>query len=310
MEAQHVKTVVHMVPYDRDRLPTLHGTIPAQPGEELDAGHIQNYWQPHVAADGCRRGRVLAGRGRLVQPVRAHRAPPALLPGRALHPARRAPLEPAAQRLPRHRAMGRLGLVGRHREQLEDARGADRRRHQLLAQHWPVLGLRHRRLLRQQRADRRAVRALVPVRCLLRLVPRPRPHLVVAPALGLGPERDGAPRDRQPQLATHRGAAAPPASQSELNNPAIEPVAKKYDELRYQLLPYNYTLAWQAARHRHAPHARAVAPLPGDERARGIGDEYLWGRDLLIAPVYQKGATSRDIYLPAGSGTTGGPTIP
>ncbi|NJD10940.1 MAG: hypothetical protein FIB01_11075 [Gemmatimonadetes bacterium] len=49
MEAKHVKTIVHMVPYDRDRLPTLHGTIPAQPDEKLDASHIASYWQQHVA---------------------------------------------------------------------------------------------------------------------------------------------------------------------------------------------------------------------------------------------------------------------
>ena len=36
MHARNVKVVVHMVPWDRDRLPTLHGTIPARPGEELN----------------------------------------------------------------------------------------------------------------------------------------------------------------------------------------------------------------------------------------------------------------------------------
>jgi alpha-glucosidase/alpha-D-xyloside xylohydrolase len=30
------------------------------------------------------------------------------------------------------------------------------------------------------------------------------------------------------------------------------------------------------------------------------GDEYLWGRDLLIAPVVEKGATTRRVYLPKG----------
>lgn len=30
------------------------------------------------------------------------------------------------------------------------------------------------------------------------------------------------------------------------------------------------------------------------------GDEYLWGRDLLVAPVTAKGATERTLYLPAG----------
>jgi alpha-glucosidase (family GH31 glycosyl hydrolase) len=39
---------------------------------------------------------------------------------------------------------------------------------------------------------------------------------------------------------------------------------------------------------------------PKDKQARGIGDEYLWARDMLIAPVYEKGATTREIYLPAG----------
>jgi alpha-glucosidase/alpha-D-xyloside xylohydrolase len=39
---------------------------------------------------------------------------------------------------------------------------------------------------------------------------------------------------------------------------------------------------------------------PNDAHARAVGDEYLWGRDMLIAPVYTKGATSRDVYLPAG----------
>jgi alpha-glucosidase (family GH31 glycosyl hydrolase) len=40
---------------------------------------------------------------------------------------------------------------------------------------------------------------------------------------------------------------------------------------------------------------------PKDKQARGIGDEYLWGRDMLIAPVYEKDAMSREVYLPAGT---------
>ena len=88
--------------------------------------------------------------------------------------------------------------------------------------------------------------------------------------------------------------------ESELNNPKIEPIAKKYAELRYQLLSYNYTLAWEA-RATGMPMMRSLwLHHPKDKKARGIGDQYLWGRDLLIAPVYKKGATTRDFYLPAG----------
>ena len=88
--------------------------------------------------------------------------------------------------------------------------------------------------------------------------------------------------------------------QSEMNNPAIEPVAKKYAELRYQLLPYTYTLAWEA-RDTGMPLMRAMwLHYPDDARARGLGTQFMWGRDLLVAPVFTKGATSRDVYLPGG----------
>ena len=35
--------------------------------------------------------------------------------------------------------------------------------------------------------------------------------------------------------------------------------------------------------------------------AAARGDEYLWGRDVLVAPVVEKGATSRQVYLPPGA---------
>jgi len=90
-------------------------------------------------------------------------------------------------------------------------------------------------------------------------------------------------------------------AQREMNNPAIEPVAKKYDELRYQLIPYTYTLARQAY-DTGMPLMRALwLHYPNDRQALVQSQEYLWGRDMLIAPVYEKGATSRDVYLPAGT---------
>ena len=39
---------------------------------------------------------------------------------------------------------------------------------------------------------------------------------------------------------------------------------------------------------------------PDDPEAVRRGDEYLWGRDILVAPVVEKGATSRRLYLPRG----------
>lgn len=75
---------------------------------------------------------------------------------------------------------------------------------------------------------------------------------------------------------------------------------KQYDELRYRLLPYTYTLAWEA-RSGGLPLMRALwLQYPHDTVAAAIGSQYLWGRDLLIAPVFEKGATVRKLYLPAG----------
>ena len=87
---------------------------------------------------------------------------------------------------------------------------------------------------------------------------------------------------------------------SELNNPNIEPIARKYSELHYQLLPYTYTLAWEA-RNSGLPLMRAMwLHYPDDPKVKGMGSQYLWGRDILVAPVFEKGATKRDVYLPKG----------
>lgn len=88
---------------------------------------------------------------------------------------------------------------------------------------------------------------------------------------------------------------------SELHNAAVEPICKKYLELRYQLLPYNYTFAREAV-DTGLPMMRALwLHYPNDAEAVELGNEYLWGRDLLVAPVVEKGAASRRIYLPEGN---------
>lgn len=86
----------------------------------------------------------------------------------------------------------------------------------------------------------------------------------------------------------------------ELLNPEIEPICRKYLELRYRLMPYLYT-AVREAHDTGLPIMRALwLHYPADARAVERGDEYLWGRDILVAPVTEKGATSRRLYLPRG----------
>jgi alpha-glucosidase/alpha-D-xyloside xylohydrolase len=80
-----------------------------------------------------------------------------------------------------------------------------------------------------------------------------------------------------------------------------EPILAKYLRLRYQLLPYTYSVAWHSYQ-TGAPYMRALfMDFPGDPKAADIPDEYMYGPALLVAPVTDQGATSRPVYLPAGT---------
>jgi hypothetical protein len=102
------------------------------------------------------------------------------------------------------------------------------------------------------------------------------------------------------EIATYSGGAGNP-DPSELHNAAVEPICRKYLELRYRLMPYLYT----AVRETHdtgLPIIRALwVHYPDDRLAAARGDEYLWGRDILVAPVVERSATERRLYLPRGT---------
>jgi alpha-D-xyloside xylohydrolase len=79
-----------------------------------------------------------------------------------------------------------------------------------------------------------------------------------------------------------------------------EPILEKYLRLRYQLMPYIYSLGYKAYQ-TGAPFMRALfMDFPNDPRVVDIRDEYMFGPAFLVAPVTEQGATSREVYLPAG----------
>ncbi len=101
------------------------------------------------------------------------------------------------------------------------------------------------------------------------------------------------------EIARYTGGAANP-DLSELRNAEVEPICKKYLELRYRMMPYLYS-AVRETYETGLPVMRALwLHYPDDATAVARGDEYLWGRDLLVAPVVEKGATARSVYLPRG----------
>ena len=88
---------------------------------------------------------------------------------------------------------------------------------------------------------------------------------------------------------------------SELRNAEVEPICRKFLELRYRLLPYNYTLAREAC-DTGLPMMRSLwLHCADDAEAVKLGSEFIWGRDVLVAPVVEKGAKSRRVYLPQGT---------
>lgn len=98
-----------------------------------------------------------------------------------------------------------------------------------------------------------------------------------------------------PILRTHSQRFAEPYKYPEYRD-IILPLVK----IRYSWLPYNYTLAYDNAVKGY-PLVRplnfeAAGPTPYDS----IVDEYMWGQEVLVAPVLEKGATSRKVILPDG----------
>jgi alpha-D-xyloside xylohydrolase len=80
-----------------------------------------------------------------------------------------------------------------------------------------------------------------------------------------------------------------------------EPILEKYLKLRYTLMPYIYSLGW-FTHETGAPFMRALfMDFPTDTKAATLTDEYTFGPALLVAPVVEQGATTREVYLPAGT---------
>jgi alpha-glucosidase (family GH31 glycosyl hydrolase) len=101
------------------------------------------------------------------------------------------------------------------------------------------------------------------------------------------------------EINNYGGAAIPDSSQ--LHDARVEPICKKYLELRYRMLPYLYSVVREGAT-TGMPIMRALwLHFPNDPKAVACGDEYLWGKDVLVAPVVEKGATTRRVYLPAST---------
>jgi len=73
------------------------------------------------------------------------------------------------------------------------------------------------------------------------------------------------------------------------------------DTLHYRLMPYLYSLAWKVTNEGYTIMRHLVFDYPTDSNVFNIGDQFMYGPAILVSPVTSAGATSRSVYLPAGT---------
>lgn len=99
-----------------------------------------------------------------------------------------------------------------------------------------------------------------------------------------------------PMLRTHAQQKPEP-----YHYPQQEKIIKDFVKQRYQWLPYNYTLAYENTAD-GLPLARPINfHSEGGKVDANNTDEYLWGSEVLVAPVFKKGARTRKVIFPEGS---------
>jgi alpha-glucosidase len=82
--------------------------------------------------------------------------------------------------------------------------------------------------------------------------------------------------------------------------PEIHDLAREAVRLRYRLMPYIYSAFVRASETGEPVQRPLVLDYQGDPQVVDLDDQYLFGRDLLVAPVTEQGQTSRTVYLPEG----------
>ncbi len=102
-----------------------------------------------------------------------------------------------------------------------------------------------------------------------------------------------------PFLRSHSEAASKP-HEPFAYGPAFTDINRATIELRYKLLPYIYSLFHEHTETGAPPMRPLWFEYPDDDRTYLVEDQYLVGRDLLVAPVVTEGVVKRRVYFPKG----------
>jgi oligosaccharide 4-alpha-D-glucosyltransferase len=91
------------------------------------------------------------------------------------------------------------------------------------------------------------------------------------------------------------------ASEPVMRAARAKALARKAIELRYRMLPYNYTLAFENNQQGLPLMRPLLFQEPANPRLHGFSESYLWGNELLVTPIVQKALASKTVHFPAGS---------
>lgn len=102
-------------------------------------------------------------------------------------------------------------------------------------------------------------------------------------------------------LTSHtRAHGAPPTEPWLYDSKRVQDVFRKSAEMKYRLMPYVYAQAKECTK-KGLPMLRALfVEFPDDPGAWKVDDEYLFGSQILVAPLLESGMTGRTVYLPEG----------
>ena len=81
----------------------------------------------------------------------------------------------------------------------------------------------------------------------------------------------------------------------------VKAIVKKAIELRYQMLPYNYNLAFENSQTGKPLMRPLFFEEPENEKLLASAESYLWGNDFLISPILTSNQTNKEIYFPKSS---------
>lgn len=75
-----------------------------------------------------------------------------------------------------------------------------------------------------------------------------------------------------------------------------------YTQLRYRLMPYIYSLAGKSYFDDYTIMRGLIMDFGTDKNVVNIGDQYMFGNALMVCPIYEYKARTREVYFPANTG--------